>query len=287
MKFGLSISQMLGFTPEGADVLRFAREAEALGYRSLQLGEHVLIPKDFDDSVYPAGVFESRTPWYDTMVLLAGIAGATTKIRIGTGIAVISYQPPIQRALAVATLDFISGGRMDFGAGLGWMQAEFEALGVPFNERGARTDEYLEVMKLLWSGSDDEFHGKFIDFKGGRINPLPVQKPHPPILIGGETGPALRRIARHGDGFFINWKTLPEFKALLEELGKHMEAAGRKTSDLYMQLGATDIALPRASKDQLDEYEKLGLDEIIFSPKCNSVDEGFATMRGFAQEFMS
>ncbi|WP_340318187.1 LLM class F420-dependent oxidoreductase [Rhizorhabdus argentea] len=284
MKYGLSCNSLLGHFPTADDMIRLAKEAEEIGFHSLSIGEHILIPNAFDASVYPAGQFDFQAPWYDPLVWLATIAGATKTIRLGTGVAVVGYRQPIPQAQAIATLDFMSGGRFFFGAGVGWMREEFDALGVPFPERGQRTDEYLEVMKFLWSGNDSAFHGKFANFAGGRINPLPVQKPHPPILIGGETPSALRRIARHGDGFYINWKTLPEFEALLDELATHMAESGRSVSSLYKQLGASELHLVQSQKDAISQYEAMGLDEIIYSPKCRSVEEGFEAMRKFADE---
>lgn len=286
MKFGISFNALLGFSPAADDVIRFVQEAEEIGYHSLSMGEHVIIPNKIDLSAYPAGVFDQHMPWYDPMVLLAAIAGATKTIRIGTGIAVVPYRPPIQEAQAVATLDFISGGRCFYGAGVGWMREEFDALGVPFNERGRRTDEYLQIMKLLWSGSGEPFHGKFISFEGGRINPLPTQKPHPPLLIGGETAPALERVAKYGDGFHINWKTLGELESIIAKISSYMAGSSRSVADLYMQVAATKIGLVQRAKPLLAEYEALGVDEIIYSPtKCHSSSEGFAAMRQFADEF--
>jgi probable F420-dependent oxidoreductase len=284
MKYGMSCSTALGFSPSSDDIIRFAQEAERCGFHSIHVADHVLIPTEFDVSAYPAGIFDARWPWHDPFVLLASIAAATKKIRLGTGVAVVAYRSPLQQAQAVATLDFVSGGRFSYGIGIGWMREEFEALGVPFAERAGRADEYIEVMKLLWSGSSRPFHGKFINFNGGRIQP-PIQKPHPPIMVGGETPPALRRIAKYGDGFHINWKTLSEFRHILRELALNMADSGRQVSDLYKQLAATKIELVQTQKDNLSAYEALGLDEIIFSPECHSVEEGFEVMRKFADEF--
>jgi probable F420-dependent oxidoreductase len=286
MKFGIALNSLLGFPLDASDVIQSAQEAEKLGFHSVVVADHVVIPKTFDASLYPAGVFSPDTPWYDPFVMLAAIASATTKVRLTTGIAVLLYRPPIQQASAMATLDFVSGGRFVFGAGIGWMPEEFEALGVPFAERAQRADEYIEVIKLLWSGSGGAFHGSFIDFKGGRISPLPIQRPHPPILIGGETPAALRRIARYGDGFYMNWKTYPEFELLVAQLSVNMAHNGRKVSGLYMQLAALEHGLVSTNKSKLRDYEALGLKEIIYVPKCRSVEEGFNAMRKFADEFI-
>ncbi|EFC86776.1 TIGR03619 family F420-dependent LLM class oxidoreductase [Parafrankia sp. EUN1f] len=285
MKYGLCFTHMLGPSPGAQDVVRLAQEAEKVGYYSIVASDHVLQPRSFDESTYPAGTLQSDVHWYDSFVVLAAIAARTQTIRLGTGVAVVPYRPPIQQAQAVATLDFISGGRLSYGAGVGWMREEFGALGVAFSDRGQRADEYLQVMKLLWSGNGEGHRGEFIDFPGGYLSPPPTQRPHPPILIGGDSPPALRRIARYGDGFYINWKTPEEFSGFLERLAKPMADRGRQVSDLYMQLGATDIDLVRPHKDRMSNYEALGLDEIIFCPVSTSAAEGLDMMRGFAAEF--
>ena len=188
MKYGISFTHLLGPSPSPGDVIRFACEAEEAGFNSIAVSDHVLL-SEFDASAYPAGTFPPDAHWYDPFVVLAAIAGATTSIRLATGVAVVPYRPAIQQAQAVASLDFMSGGRFVYGVGLGWMREEFASLGVPFSERGRRTDEYLAVMKLLWSGSGEGFHGEYIDFQGGRISPRPLSDPHPPILVGGQTRP--------------------------------------------------------------------------------------------------
>jgi probable F420-dependent oxidoreductase len=285
MKYGISFTHLLGPSPSAGDVIAFARAAEDAGFHSVAVSDHVLLA-EFDASRYPAGTFPPDVYWYDPFVVLAAIAGATTSIRLGTGIAVVPYRPAIQQAQAVASLDFMSGGRFFYGIGLGWMREEFAALGVPFSERGRRTDEYLAVMKLLWSGSGEGFHGEFVDFDGGRISPRPLSKPHPPILVGGETPAALQRIARHGDGFCINWKSLTAFRALLDALAPCLTAQGRQLSDLYMQLACTDPDLVRAERGNLGAYEELGLTEITFMPVCDSLDEGLDLLHELADEFI-
>ena len=285
MRFGIAITHLLGSSPSADDVIRCARAAEDRGFRSLIVSDHVLT-MEFDEEAYPAGTFPPGVPWFDPFVLLGVIAGATRTIRLETGIAVLPYRPAIQQAQAVATLDFLSGGRFQYGVGLGWMQEEFEALEVSFADRGRRVDEYLDVMKLLWSGSDAGFRGEFTGFARGRLHPLPAQRPHPPILIGGESPAALRRVARHGDGFYVNWKTLPEFTALMGDLTPLMEAAGRSVSDLHLQLAATDVEQVRSELVDLDAYEHGGLAEIVFAPVAESVDEGLHLLHRIADEFI-
>lgn len=285
MKFGICGNALLGHNPTAREVIQAAQLAEKLGYHSIVVGDHVLTPNQFDDSNYPAGTFDSAVPWYDVFIFLATIAGATTTIRLGTGIAVVPYRPPVQQAQTISTLDFLSEGRFFYGAGVGWMREEFEALGIPFQERGPRTDEYLEAMKSLLSGTGEGFNGQFVQFPGVRLSPLPAQKPHPPIIIGGETQPAMRRIAKYGDGFYINWKTVPELERFLAELAVHMATNQRDMSSLYKQVAITDIASIRAEKDRLSEYGAMGVDELIFVPKCHSPQEGLDVMKAFADEF--
>jgi probable F420-dependent oxidoreductase len=285
MKYGIGFSHVFGPSPSFRDVVHLAQEAERIGYHSIVAADHVIEPESFDGSAYPAGTFQPGAHWFDPFVVLAAIAGCTETIRLSTGIAVVPYRPPVQQAQAAATLDFMSGGRFRYGAGIGWLREEYEALGIAFAERGRRTDEYLQVMKLLWEDSGTGFRGTFVDFPGGHLNPPPVQRPNPPILIGGDTPPALRRIATYGDGFYINWKTPAEFSDFLERLAGEMAERGRKVSELYMQTGATDIAPMRAQKGKISEYEAMGLDEIVYNPIAGSAAEGLEMMQVFADEF--
>lgn len=287
MKFGINCNLALGAAPAADDVLRFAARVEELGFHSFAVSDHVVIPREFDPASYPvAGGFVGSAPWYDPYVLLAAVAGCTRHIILSTGITVVPYRPPVQQAQAIATLDFISGGRYVHGIGLGWMREEYDALEVPFEERAARTREYIEIMKLLWSGSDAPYRGRFLDFPGGRINPLPVSRPHPPILVGGDGPPAYRRIVELGDGFLFNFKLLPAFRATLAELGPMMRSAGRDLAELRMQFGTTDLDLLRSQKSHLPEFEALGLEEIVLSLNCLSAAEGFRQVEAVAREFL-
>lgn len=288
MKIGIGCTRMLGADPTGSDVIRLAQRAEELGFSSFTLGDHVVMPTTFDASVYPAGSGEylANSPWYDSFVLLAAVSGATRTISLGTSVAVVPYRPPVQQAQTIATLDFISGGRFWYGIGLGWMREEFDALEVPMSERAGRTRETIEIMKQLWSGDPSPYHGKFFNFPGGRLRPSPVQKPHPPIIVGGDGMPAYKRIVEIGDGFQFNFKTLPEFKDMLDQLGPMMKAAGRDLSALTMQLATTEVELAHHHKSDFAEYESLGLQEIILSPQGSSASEGFDKLEAVARDFL-
>ncbi|WP_340265625.1 LLM class F420-dependent oxidoreductase [Sphingobium mellinum] len=288
MKIAIGCTRMLGEDPTGADVITLAQRAEELGFSSFSLGDHIVMPTTFDASVYPAGSgdYLANSPWYDSFVLLAAVAGATRTIRLGTSVAVVPYRPPVPQAQAIATLDFMSGGRFWYGIGLGWMGEEFEALEVPMSERAGRTRETIEIMKQLWSGDPSPYQGRYFKFPGGRIHPKPVQKPYPPIIVGGDGMPAYKRIVELGDGFQFNFKTLPEFKEMLDQLGPMMKAAGRDLSTLTMQLASTEVDLVREHRSEFSEYEALGLQEIVLSPKCASPSEGLEQLERLARDFL-
>jgi probable F420-dependent oxidoreductase len=175
------------------DFQRIARTAEDLGYDALSVPEHIAMPADLVDHM---GAY-----WPDAFTAMAFAAGATTRIRVMSSVIVLPYHPPVPFAKAIATLDVLSGGRVTVAFGAGMARGEFAALGVPFHERGRITDEYIDVLRVLWTSEHPEFHGRYVDFAGIAFEPKPVQAPHPPIWIGGSSMAALRRAARVGDGW--------------------------------------------------------------------------------------
>jgi probable F420-dependent oxidoreductase len=184
-----------------ADTIRFARQAEDLGFDHLWVSEHIVqIPE-----VVP---FQGPR-FYEAVSAAAVILGATTRVRLLTYIAVLPYHHPLVYAKQIATVDVLSGGRLTLGVASGHLQKEFEALGVPFAERGRRSDECLRIMKELWSSERCSYRGEFYTFDNLVFEPKPAQKPHPPIYIGGDAKPIQRRAALLGDGW-IPWLTMPE-----------------------------------------------------------------------------
>ena len=165
--------------------------------------------------------------------MLALLIPVTKKVRLGTSVTIIPYRHPLEMARVVATLDVVSGGRIIFGAGIGWMAEEFRLLGVPFEERAPRTREYIEVMKAVWSQETPRFDGKFVQIKQDLyFAPKPLQRPHPPIWVGGESLPALRRVAEFGQGWHIGPIALEEVKPKFAQLRELMAKAGRDFSQL-------------------------------------------------------
>ncbi len=179
-------------------VLRVARAAEAANFESLWTGEHVVAI----DPQAPPSPLEPRTRIVDTVATLAFVAGATERIRLASGIILLPQRNPVVLAKELAGIDVLSGGRLIFGVGVGYVPGEFEAIGVPFAERGARTSEHIEAIRALWTQDAPSFAGRFTAFSGIQSRPQPLQRPHPPIVIGGGSPAAFRRAVRQGDGWY-------------------------------------------------------------------------------------
>jgi probable F420-dependent oxidoreductase len=186
----------------GPDQLRLAQRAEELGYDMIAVPEHFAVP--------PEQLVHSGRFWFHSTVAQAAIAGATRRVRINSCVTILPLQHPIAMAKALATADWMSGGRITVTFGLGSMPREYEYFGVPFRERGAIANEYLEAILALWTQDNPSFEGKYVRFRDVGFDPKPVQKPHLPIWIGGDSDAALRRAARYGTGWFISYRTEPE-----------------------------------------------------------------------------
>ena len=193
------------------DHQQIARVIDELGYDSLTSSEHFAMPY--------WEVPRLGTYWMHAMTVMAFVAGATTRVRVDATVLVLPYHHPLALAKAVTTLDVLSGGRLNLSIGVGHAEAEFASLGIPFDERGARADEALAAMNELWTADEPVFHGQFFHIEGLAFDPKPVQQPHPPIYVGGNSKPALRRAARH-DGWQPNPTnfTLQDMPPLLEYL---------------------------------------------------------------------
>jgi probable F420-dependent oxidoreductase len=219
-------------------ITTLARRAEALGYDSIWVTDRMLIPVE-SRSAYPyspTGAFPlgPDEPWLEPLTAVTYLATITQRINVGTSVLVIPYRNPVFTAKALATVDYLSGGRVILGAGVGWMREEFTALGIPFEDRGARTVEYLKIMKEIWTKPRVAFQGRFAQIaEAGGVCPHPARQPHIPIWIGGHSDGALRRVVAVGDG----WHPLglrppvalypPELAAKVQELRDMAVAAGR------------------------------------------------------------
>ncbi len=221
MKFALGTPGLLLYPPvmspweadAGAEEIRaVACKAEDTGWDWLTVSEHIVMPREMAEAMGP------RFP--EAMVAASVLAGATRSIRLVTYVLVLPYRNPIMLAKQVATLDVLSGGRFGLGVAVGHLEKEFEALGVPFNERGRLTDEHIQAMKELWIRCTPSFNGRYVQFDDIVFEPKPIQQPHPPIYIGGNSRPAMRRAATVGDGWLpwlISREQLPECLSFIEE----------------------------------------------------------------------
>ena len=205
MEFGFYLPNN-GPTSQPDDLAEIARHGDRLGYHSMVVGDHVLVPKQID-SPYPytvSGEFPGGEAgeYLEQLTLLTFLAGITQKIRLVPSVMIVPYRNPLLAAKILATLDVLSKGRLTLGVGVGWMEEEFQALDAPpFSQRGEVTNEYLQIFKELWTSDNPSFDGEHYQFSGINFLPKPVQKPHPPIWVGGQSRRAIRRAAQLGNGW--------------------------------------------------------------------------------------
>jgi len=261
----MKIGVFTGFSAEVLpEVIGAAAEvAEEREFHSLWAAEHVLLFSDYD-SRYPyndTGKLPVATAGVaDPFMALSFAAARTTRIRLGTGICIVPQRNPVYTAKYVADLDWLSGGRFDFGIGVGWLREEFEALGVPFERRGARTDEYLRLMQALWSDTSPQRHGEFHDLPDCLFAPKPIQKPHPPIYVGGHSKAAFRRVAAYGQGWYGHNLGPDEVPPLLTQLDSALERCGRNRRDL--QVVISPFFRP-VDADVLARFRDIGVDQVL------------------------
>jgi len=255
MKFGLAFASSVGTDPESA--LEISRVAESVGFESIWGGEHVVRPSAIQ-SPYPYtenGQMpgEAETPIPDPLIWLAYVAAAAPTLRLGTCILILPQRNPVVLAKELATLDHLSGGRLELGIGVGWMKEEFDAIGVPWRRRGARTDEYIAAMRALWSGPHAEFRGEFTDFDAATCSPRPVRG-RVPITVGGDTRAAVQRAARHADGYFPGTTDPAELGRLVREVADAATGHGRDAGDVPVSaIFGAQMAEPVAGAEQLAE----------------------------------
>src|SRR5689334_9569887 len=279
---------------------------EALGFSSVVVADHLVFPVTIH-SRYPytvSGAFPGQGDALDQLSLMAFVAGKSRRLRLISSVMILPHRNPVVTAKMLATIDVLSGGRVTVGVGVGWLREEFQALGAAdFDRRGAVSDEYLKIFKTLWTQNPASFRGEFYRFENLKCLPQPVQKPHPPIWIGGHSRAALRRVARHGDGWHpvgANPAAMlapPEFKALLDELSRLTEAEGRDPRALTISYKAPlyDAGVPAGGVrrpfsgtteqvvDDIGTYAGLGVSELIFDFRSEEPKESLERMERFAE----
>ncbi len=240
-----------------------AQHVEELGFYGFWVPEHVLFFPEYE-SQYPytedGRIAGDPRSLLDPFSALTYVAAHTSEIKLCTGICLVPQRNPVYTAKVVADLDFLSGGRVELGVGIGWLKEEFEALGVPWPDRAGRTRECIEVMKTLWCDEVSSYEGKYYQVKAAYQNPKPVQKPHPPIIFGGESDAALDRVASIGQGWYGFNLTPDELEARLEYLNKKLEENNRSLDDIKLYVGphpsVRDIA-------DMQRFEALGVEQIV------------------------
>ena len=296
-------------TPEALATL--VTRGEALGFHSVMIADHIVFASEIR-SKYPytvSGAFPGHGDVLEQLTLMAFVAGITKTLRLVTSVMILPYRNPVLTAKMLATVDVLSKGRVTVGVGVGWLREEFEALHAPaFERRGAVSDEYLQIFKTLWTRDPADFAGEFYQFKGVRCLPQPVQKPHPPIWIGGHSRRALRRVAQYGDGWHPVGANpaVPlrphELQAALEDLKRLIAAEGRSpdavtitfkaplydvspSGELERQRGLERRPFSGGTEqvaEDIHTYGRLGVSELIFDFRSENLSESLDRMEHFA-----
>lgn len=256
MLFGLRYANLGPYT-EGGPAIEIAQAAEEAGFESIWTIEHVVVPDSYE-SVYPYATSGKMTadnsmPIPDPLVWLTFVAGATKAIKLGTGVLILPQRNPVVLAKILASIDRLSGGRMLLGIGVGWLEEEFNALGVPFADRGPRTDDYVHAMRALWTAEGPAtYHGDFVDFENVWCRPQPISKV--PVIVGGQTKLAARRAGRLGDGYF---PARAQPWELIDEMRRAAEAAGRDPDSIEITVSAPD------DPAEIAELERRGVHRVL------------------------
>jgi probable F420-dependent oxidoreductase len=266
----MQIGAVMFFTTDSMQPAPLARAMEERGFESLWVPEHTHIPSSLR-SAYPAsgGLVRAYYELMDPFLALNTAATVTTKLKVGTGIALITQRDPIVTAKMVSSIDQLSQGRFLFGVGNGWNQDEIENHGTAFESRHKLARERVEAMKTIWAEEEPEYHGEFVSFGKMKQWPKPFQKPHPPIIVGGAFPYAARRAVRYGDGWIPrdDWldrdgiEVLDKFRAMAKE-------AGRDPASLSISTFRV-----RDDLERLKRYRELGIDRVVFSLPAENDDK--------------
>ncbi|MBQ11853.1 MAG: hypothetical protein CMJ45_09920 [Planctomyces sp.] len=307
--FGTSMPSR-GDMASPANLRTLAQRAESLGFDSAWVSDHIILPRSVD-SFYPyaangVATFRPDEDYYEPLAALNFLAGCTQKIRLGTHVLILPYRNPVLTAKMISTLDVLSEGRFILGAGVGWMEEEFKALGLDtFARRGAVTDEYIQLFKELWTKDNPEFQGEHYQLSESGFQPKPVQKPHPPIWIGGHTNPAIRRAAKYGDGWMpigLRPPAILEPEELAEKITRlrrlTMEAGRPEDAvSLCFSTGVTFDDSPGATRRMMSgraeqiaadlrQYQDLGIRNFILGFPGDSVAAVDEAMEQFSKQVM-
>ena len=273
MKIGL-FATFMSPRADRALIKDFAQRAEDIGVESLWMGEHVVL---FDETENPyPGSKDGKLPvppgggLLDTVATFGFLGAITERMRFGTGISLISQRNPLYTAKEFATLDWLTNGRMDFGVGVGWCKEEVLANGYSWEDRGARSDEFLELTKLLWTEETASYEGRHFQLAACHMDPKPVQKPHIPIFVGGHSKPALRRAARYGDGWYGFQIDVEGTKPIIDALAEQLAGAGRTMDEFEIV-----VTPPHADPEIIEAFAAIGVSRLVLhlgSQKPEAID---------------
>ncbi len=293
-----------------------ARRGEELGFGYISVSDHLIIPKAFDSPYpysdtgeWPAGKSREAGSYLELLALLGFLAAETSTARLLPAVMVLPYRPALLTAKALATIDVLSGGRLTVGVGVGWLREEFEAVGSPpFEDRGRASDEFIEAFKTLWTEDDPVYDGQHVNFSNVIFEPKPIQKPHPPIWIGGESRPALRRTARLADGWVPignnprrPLQTVEQYAEAMAEIHAFAEEAGRDPAEIHlgymtgwrtvgepvMAADGTRQVLSGGAEDVIEDigrFRELGVEDFICQFLSPTIEETLDRMAWFAEE---
>jgi probable F420-dependent oxidoreductase len=271
MKFGLfGINIGACAMPETAAAI--ARAAEAAGFDSVWTGEHVVLP----DPRQPPSPLPPETPIIDPAIALTFIAANTKSIRLGTGIIILPQRNPLVLAKQLASVDVLSGGRLIFGIGIGYLKAEFDALGVPFTDKAARSEDFLAAMLAIWTQEKPAYRGRFVSFGGVQAMPRPVQKPHPEIVFGGNSPQGCERAVRLAKGWYGFALDFDATNRCIEALRKACADRGRRFDELeisvtpFLGRGAGRSTATPPSRDAAKRFADLGVHRLILNPPAKA-----------------
>lgn len=274
LKFGLyGLLRGNGVNPD--TLVDRARRAELAGFESLWVGDHIALPDEYN----------GRQPRLEVVVAISHLAAVTRRIRLGFGVLVLPQRQPVLLAKQLSSIDILSGGRLTVGIGVGYVEPEMRALGVALAERGARTDEYLAAMRVLWTEPEPSFEGRYVSFAALYQQPPPVQRPHPPIVVGGHSEAACHRAATTAHGWYGVYLDVKEAAATLARLRKVAADCDRPA-----RLGELEITITPPGRIDLDaarRYADLGVHRLVIQPGTEDgsdmeevIDSAAATLIG-------
>ena len=301
MQYGAMIPN-LGAAVDPVEISALTQTVEEAGYDTLMVSDHVILPTSLE-SRYPynsSGIptFNADHDILEPFTLLSFLAGITQRVRLGISVQVLPYRHPVLNTKMITTLDVLSQGRIIVGVGVGWLREEFEVLDGDFPNRGTVSDEHIQLFKLLCTEEEPVFHGQHYHLEGFKMKPKPVQKPHPPLWVGGTTGPGKRRAAAMGQGWHAVAVSPEGIKRHRADLMGYLAEQGRDASDFTVSLRTslefTKDPLPEGRTpltgstqqiiDDVKRYQEVGLDHMSVGPRTTDFQEAVEYIERFASE---